>query len=1044
MRSVAVTADIGPFVENKFECITGNWILGMLNIYKASAGAGKTHRLTGEYIKLLFGKPYAFKHILAVTFTNKATDEMKQRILEELYRLSTNGGGSGYLKEVMECTGKDQEWVCSKAREILISLLHDYTSFRVSTIDKFFQQVMRSFAKELGRMATYNVELDRDSVLMKAVDRMFSDLDLPQNRKLLEWLIEYSLESVDKGASWNVKGEILELGKQIFSEDFKLAKERCGDAAENLKIEGVAGFKQQLRGKIVSFEKELVGLCRIGLEQISGHSLEPSDFKGGKTRSPFNYFSKVVQWNGKGMIPVPTATLGKIHCNIDEWYSGKKCPAAIEGVYGELNETVGKILGHLDDGYSGYATACAVYSNLNVLGILNDIYERVMEYCREKNVILLSESTELLGKIIDGSDTPFVYEKIGARLDNFMLDEFQDTSSMQWRNFYPLLLNSLAAGNDNLIVGDEKQSIYRWRGSDWKILKEDLHKLFRKDELGGISLIENYRSGEEIREFNNDFFEFCAQAAQQVYGEEEGEKKTIVELYKGVRQQRPEDRGEKRSFVEVEFVDREDDFKENVLELLPRKIEQLLALGFSLSDMAVLVRKGSEGNIVAGKLLECGYDIISSDSLYVNSSKGVQKVINILRELENPQSASLAVLRKFQQIPDVGEIKEYSLYQLCERLIRSALLEEEQNEVAFLQAFLDIVLEFTAGNGTNVSQFLEWWDKSGSARTISAPEDMDAITITTIHKSKGLAYRVVIIPFLEEKLDHTPTLAPNLWCSMENMPVPVKYAKGLLDTEFAGEYRKERLYKFIDSINTVYVAFTRPKDGLVVFAPKMEDTGKEEKSISDILYRYYQAKKDEYGWDEKIVIGEQFCNKGKTGVICKKMLGNPFAHSVDSCRIATVAQGGTIGDGESIREHGIAMHYVFSLVDYKESVEAAVERACAEGVATCSREELLEIVRGKIDSVEEYRWFSNEYDVMNECSILTPEGEEKRPDRVLVKDGEAIVVDYKFGAYSPEDTVTERKYKKQVSRYMQLLTSMGYTNVKGYLWYLSADVVKSV
>ena len=279
---------------------------------------------------------------------------------------------------------------------------------------------------------------------------------------------------------------------------------------------------------------------------------------------------------------------------------------------------------------------------------------------------------------------------------------------------------------------------------------------------------------------------------------------------------------------------------------------------------------------------------------------------------------------------------------------------------------------------------------------------------------------------------------------MENMPVPVKYAKGLLDTEFAREYLNERLYKFIDSINTVYVAFTRPKDGLVVFAPMMEDTGKDDKSISDILYRYYLANKDEYGWDENIVIGKKSCNKGKKGVICKKMLGNPFAHPVDPHRTATVAQGGSIGDGESIREHGIAMHYVFSLVDYKESVEAAVERACAEGVATCGKEELFEMVRSKIASVEEYRWFSNEYEVMNECSILTPEGEERRPDRVLVKEREAIVIDYKFGAYSPEDTDTERKYKKQVSRYMQLLTSMGYTNVKGYLWYLSADVVKSV
>ncbi len=1016
----------------------------MLNIYKASAGAGKTHRLTGEYIKLLFGQPYAFKHILAVTFTNKATDEMKQRILEELYKLSVKGKGSDYLDGIKEYTGKDEEWIRDKAKEILISLLHDYTSFRVSTIDKFFQQVMRSFAKELGRMATYNVELDRDNVLMKAVDRMFSELDEPQNRKLLEWLIEYSLETIDKGASWNVKGEIMKLGKQIFSEDFKLAKERCSGAEENLTIDGVLRFKQQVKGKISGFEDRLVGLCKEGMGQMRHHSLVPSDFKGGKTRSPFNYLSKVVQWNGKGIIPMPTATLEKIHNNIDEWFTGRKCPAAIEGVYGELNETVGKILLFIEDEYCGYATACAVYSNLNVLGILNDIYERVVEYCREKNVILLSESTELLGKIIDGSDTPFVYEKIGARLDNFMLDEFQDTSSLQWRNFYPLLLNSLAGGNENLIVGDEKQSIYRWRGSDWKILKEDLNNLFRKDELGGEPLLENYRSGEEIREFNNDFFRFCAEVAQGVYGEECGGKETIKELYEGLEQKKPEGKGEKRSFVEVEFVDVENNFKDEVLALLPGKIEELLASGYSFRDMAVLVRKGEEGNAVANKLLECGYDIISSDSLYIRSSKGVQKLVNILRELDNPQSASLAVLRKFQNIPNAGEIKEYSLYQLCERLVRESLSDEERKEVAFLQAFMDIVLEFAVNNGTDIAQFLEWWDKTGSEKTISAPEDMDAITITTIHKSKGLAYKVVIVPFLDEKLDHIPSMAPNLWCCSGDMPVPVKYVKGLLDTEFVDEYNKERLYKYIDSINTVYVAFTRPKEGLVVYAAKMNDCGKQAGSMADILNIYHSKYKEKFSWDEKIVIGEKIQQEAGPQCEVKFELKNPFGNTMDLGRTATVAQGGTVGEGESIREHGIAMHYVFSLVDYSKSVGAAVDKAVAEGVATCGRDELLEMVRGKIDSVEEYGWFSDEYTVMNECSILTPNGEEKRPDRVIIKDGEAVVIDYKFGAYSPEDTDLHRRYKKQVSRYKELLTSMGYTNVKGYLWYLSADTVISV
>ena len=1013
----------------------------MLNIFKASAGAGKTHRLTGEYIKLLFGQPYAFKHILAVTFTNKATDEMKQRILEELFKLSQPGGKSDYLKDIVKFTGEQEQWVREKAKEILVSLLHDYTSFRVSTIDKFFQQVMRSFAKELGRMATYNVELDRDSVLMKAVDRMFSELDEPQNKKLLEWLIEYSLETVDRGASWNVKGEIIELGKQIFSEDFKLAKEACGDNVENLTIEGVAGFKQRVKERIEGFEEHLIQLCEMGMEQMSVRGLSIADFKG-KTKSPLNYFSKVVGWSRKGVLPMPSASFEKLYCNIGEWYSGKKCPAAIEEAYGSINAIVGGILELFEKEYRGYATSRAVYDDLNVLGILNHLYEKVVEYCKEKNVILLSESTELLGRIIDGNDTPFVYEKIGARLDNYMLDEFQDTSSLQWRNFYPLLLNSLAAGNDNLIVGDEKQSIYRWRGSDWKILKDDLVKLFRKDELGGTPLLENYRSGEQIREFNNDFFKYCAAQAQSVYGKEEGKKGIIEQLYEGVKQNKPENRGEKRSFVEVEFVSGENKFKEEVLAVLPEKIEELLSFGYSFKDIAVLVRKGEEGNAVANRLLECGYDVISSDSLYVRSSKGVQKLLNVLRELENPESASMAVLRKFQQMPDAVEIKEYSLYQLCEKLVRTALTEQEREDVAYLQAFLDIVLDFAANNGTDVSQFLEWWDKTGSSRTISAPEDMDAITVTTIHKSKGLAYKVVIVPFMEEKLDHLPVLAPNLWCCMENMPVPVKYSKGLLDTEFAQEYRKERLYKFIDSINTVYVAFTRPKEGLIVYAPKMEDTFKESKSIADILNKYYVEHMDEFGEDGKIMIGEMLKQETKgEKKINKGARRDPFTKPVDSGRTATVAQGGSIGQGESIREHGIAMHYVFSLVDYPQSAAAAVEKACAEGMAPCSKGELLEMVMSKMDSVKEYGWFSDEYTVLNECTILTPDGHEKRPDRVLVKGTEAIVIDYKFGSYSEEDTVTDKKYKKQVSRYMQLLTSMGFTNVKGYLWYLSADKV---
>ncbi len=1015
----------------------------MLYIYRASAGAGKTHRLTGEYLRLLFGKPYAYKNILAVTFTNKATDEMKQRILKELFKLSVPGESSDYLEDIVKTSGKGEVWVRSKAKEILISVLHDYTSFRVSTIDKFFQQVMRSFAKELGRMATYNVELDRDSVLQKSVDMMFSELDTPENSRLLDWLIEYSLDAVDKGSSWNVKREIVKLGNMVFSEEFKLAKEQCGNSGQILSLEGVAMLKKNLKSLIVEFERNLVGLCKAGVSHIADCSLLPSDFRGGKN-SPVNYLWKVAGWNGKGGLPIPSVSFYALYDNIEKWYTGKQCPAAVQNAYDRVNEIVGKIIALFDSEYGGYATACAVYSNVNVLGILNEIYVRVTDYCREKNIILLSESTELLGRIIDGSDTPFVYEKIGAWIDNFMLDEFQDTSSLQWRNFAPLIQNSLAQGNDNLIVGDVKQSIYRWRGSDWKILNDSLLQQFREYEVVTKSLKENYRSGRNIVEFNNAFFSFCAGRMQQLYGKE-GEGKGIIEtVYSDVKQEMPVANKGYEGRVEVDFIGGQEDFEQEAMERLCGKIEQLHNAGYGYRDMAVLVRKGSEGNIVA-TALKGKFPIISSDSLYVSWSRSVQKIITVLRELDNPQNGLLEVMRMFYEIPAIDEIKGHSLYQMCENIIRNALNVEEKGDVAFLQAFLDMVLEFEQNNGTNLAQFLKWWDETGVGRTISAPEDMDAIRIITIHKSKGLAFGVVMLPFFNEVLEHLPSLAPNLWCSYSDMPVPVKYVKGLLDTGFAENYKNERLYKFMDSINTAYVAFTRAKRELIVFtrhpSEKEIEKGDFGKSIGTILYDYC---KDDIDEDAVFEIGESATGTVKHNLEEKLELSDVFGFAADNTRTGTVASGGTIGEGESIREHGIAMHYVFSLVDYVSSIQAAVKRAVAEGAASCSEEELLETVNEKIDSVKEYGWFSEEYEVMNECSILTPSGEEKRPDRVLVKDGEAIVIDYKFGAYSEEDTQLLRRYKKQVGRYKELLTCMGYTNVKGYLWYLSADKVISV
>ena len=348
----------------------------MLDIYKASAGAGKTHKLTGEYIKLLFSKPYAFRNILAVTFTNKATDEMKQRILQELHLLARPGVKSDYLEQIMELTGKDEAWVRGESRNILISILHDYTSFRVSTIDKFFQLVMRAFARELGRMATYNVELDKDEVLARAVDRMFADLDDPKNGRLLDWLIEYSLDAVDNGDSWNIKKDILKLGDELFSENFKLAGEKCdeGDIG-GIDIEKIWEFKKGLGRLVDDFTAKAAALGKEGISCIAKAGLELTDFKGG-SRTPFNYLRTLSNIGRGDAVPPPADGFIALEDNLEKWYTGKKCPAGIEGVYGELNGIVGKTIAHFSEGYAEYANAVQLLENVNVMGIINDIHTR--------------------------------------------------------------------------------------------------------------------------------------------------------------------------------------------------------------------------------------------------------------------------------------------------------------------------------------------------------------------------------------------------------------------------------------------------------------------------------------------------------------------------------------------------------------------------------------------------------------------------------------------------------------------------------------------
>ena len=406
----------------------------MLTIYRASAGAGKTHKLTGEYLMLLFSQPGAYRRILAVTFTNKATDEMKTRIVQELYHLAS-GRASDYIQLLSSAYSLTERQVREQARKILVAILHDYSAFNISTIDRFFQQTMRAFTREIGLQGGYGIEMDQELVLTEAIDNLLADLEKPESKDLLGWLLRFAEDKIEDGGGWSLRKDIMSLSREVFKESYKAFSEEVGkDIADKQALDA---YKNELYAIIRSVEAEAKRLGEEGVALLKQFALQPSDFKGG-SRSPFFYFEKLA----RGEMKEPTATFQTLPDN-PEAYTTKTTPPGLRQIIGcvyeeGLNACVKNIVS-LFANLTAYNTAREIVRYYYTLGILTDISRQIASYREEKNVMLIADTTELLNKVISGSDAPFIYEKTGTHVDHYMIDEFQDTSGMQWNNFRPLV-----------------------------------------------------------------------------------------------------------------------------------------------------------------------------------------------------------------------------------------------------------------------------------------------------------------------------------------------------------------------------------------------------------------------------------------------------------------------------------------------------------------------------------------------------------------------------------------------------------------------------
>lgn len=1075
----------------------------MLHIYRASAGSGKTFQLTKDYIFLLFSaiatNPHPHRRILGVTFTNKATEEMKSRILQELHLLSL-GKKSNYRDDLQKEFSLTANEVNERAKKILTAILHDYSSFSISTIDKFFQQIVRSFAREIGVNGGYNIELDVDLTLQQAIDNMYSDLSKKEDKQLMEWLIEFMQEKIEDGKSWKIEKNIASIGKELFKENFQ---HKASEVQEKLNDKDfLKEYRGKLRDKISNFDNEVEAEVTKALNAISEQGITGKDFYGKKLETNLLKIGEKKNYDLSN-----NTTIEKFASNVENCYSDstkQHIKNSIEAAYNNgLGQSLKRIVYLLSKEVYPYNSAKIILENLNMLGILSDLAHQIDKLTTEQNTMLLADTNMLLNKIIDNSDTPFVYERTGLSIDHYMIDEFQDTSVLQWENFKPLVSNSVAFEKRNMVVGDIKQSIYRWRNSDWKLLAKQVEQDF-SGQTTPKGLDTNWRSDKNIIQFNNAFFEKASTLLQEKLNsniEENNQKNNlksvITNAYRDVKQKVSKNASE--GFVRIEFIKNarlKADRMQMVLEKIPTLLEDLVDRGYKPNDIAFIVRKNDEATELINYLLNFknspkahpgfNYDVVGSEGIKLTSSASINFIIAVLKLVFNPKDdVSRTIMQYEYQVGKMGktadeavrsccydvgmpsarsplftnkenkcidEISRMSLFEATEKLINTFGIENWHNETVFLQTFQDEVFKFANTANADLNSFLRWWDENSNKLNIDAPENESAFRVTTIHKAKGLDFKVVIIPFCNWDLDSNKR--PLLWCDTSNadspfneLPLtPVQYSSKLANTIFRKNYFEEQMHQYVDNLNLAYVAFTRARNEMLIFA---DYPSEKVKNMSDLLFKSLSGNSvlSEFWNEEKTIfkIGEPTTavyKDKKSESTSQKRTSYPIADSSERLKIRHTSQDywKEAPISESRVNYGTIMHEILQKTIRLNDEEKAIAEQIAEGKIT---ESDLPMIRKELEqfwSIPEVKeWFTTDAEVLNENAILLPSGEMYRPDRVLLKGDKATVVDYKFGEEEHE------YHKGQLKQYISFLKEMGYAEVKGVLYYASlGKIIKDV
>lgn len=1025
---------------------------GDFKIYNASAGAGKTYTLVKEFLSLLFTheSDYHFEHILAITFTNKAAGEMKERIIETLEEIAKNPNPKEdqYILELASELTMKPEIIKTKAHNILIAILHNYSKFSISTIDKFNLRLMKSFAQDLGLSMNFDVEMNTNEIISESVDLLYSKIG--EDEKLTQTMIKIALDNMDDNKSWDIR-------KSLSADTSDISNDRHLQDLEKLKnisLDEFIRYRNIIYRDIKVLKEGLVLIGNEFHELLTTNGISANELPG-KSRGIAAFFIKLKNYDGAGLIIPTDANTKDI---LEGGYLSKVKDATAEAIFPQIKELFEKAANINDH----LLLLSSIQKNISSISLINEVEKSLDSIKKDSNVLLINEFNTIISKNLQEQPANFIYERIGSRYNHYFIDEFQDTSTLQWNNLNPLVENARAQSDTIMLVGDAKQSIYRWRGGN---PAQMIDLIDRKEEENILveELEKNWRSHENIIQFNNELYSFIAPQLNLP---------SFQYLYEiGNRQFTNH---QKDGFVKINFIEQEgrskDLYKEQNLELVLKTINECLENGFALSDIAILVRNNAQGILLAKHLTENNLVVISNEALLLKNSFEIQLIEYLFKITSNPmdeqskirflmvayelnlfttddltitvENALKGGLTKFIQLTkSIGielsfiQDQNLSLYDFTEKTIRSLNLQERSP--AYILNFLDVILDYSSKNESDLNSFLEFWDTKKEKASIKTPKGVDAIQIMTIHKSKGLEFPVVILPFLDWQKKNS-----KIWIPLkkdEENPFETFYVginnelKSIKNEEIKAKITNEENLVQLDEINTLYVATTRAKEQLYMMALKPK-----EKSTSVSISNYLQ----EFVWQQGFS-GDEIILKGSQTRISQPKIKEASSaelkiYSSDwNTRLVINTNSEKAQEKLKFTEFGNTVHTILQQVITADDLPKIIESEKQRGTISAENTaHLQKTLQNLLQDPKLVPYFANGLTVLNERDFIDKSGQIFRADRVVIDaDNNCSIIDYKTGQ-------PDLEHHFQVNGYADFFENLGYTIQSKLLIYIDDQLQK--